>query len=91
MLVFAMSLAMLIIPTYLNSHISKSSLYNLNLAEMVFLSTGYIFLVFNMVSVEDNFQVGYAPIVIFGSFITAMLLSVIVGIIRQACKSLRKW
>ena len=81
MVVFAMSFVTMITSNILEAHEDKSRVRFMNLTEMVFLSTAYMFIIFNMVSVEDNFTIGYVPIVTFGVYIFYVLTSVFIGII----------
>jgi len=91
LIVFGLSFTVMITPNMIESHKKKSQARFFNLTEMVFLSTAYFFLIFNVVSVEDNFTLGYAPILIFGVYMSYVLADVIIGIIKNARKSCRNY
>ena len=66
---------------------------------MVILSVSYVFLSFRVVSVEDNFKIGYVPVGIVSFYVLLNLLGILGKIysvlrrkylIRRALKGFRK-
>ena len=53
---------------------------------MVILSVSYVFLSFRVVSVEDNFKIGYVPVGIVSFYVLLNLL----GILRKIYSVLRR-
>lgn len=86
-----MSFVVMLTPNMFEILDSRSQLRFQTFTEMVFISTSYMFLIFSMVKVEDNFTVGYVPIIIFGFYIALVLLIVLKGIVTQSRKSLTKF
>ena len=49
---------------------------------MIFLQVSYYFVIFNIVSPETNFTLGYVPIALLSIYIIAMMLAIVFSSIK---------
>ena len=68
-IVFGLSLIVLLNPIVNESHLHLHERRSQTLAELLFIFTASMFVIFRMLKVEDNFTVGYVPIVVFGVYL----------------------
>ena len=73
-----MSLFVMVIPNFIDAIKNPGSLRLFNFNEMVFLQVVYYFVIFNQVSPESNFKLGYAPIAIISLFVGSMLIYIVI-------------
>ena len=62
-----------------------------SMSEILTLFTCYAFTTFNIISVDDNFQVGYLVVGVLSAYMLIVILVVIWGTIKSICVSIRKY
>ena len=60
-------------------------------SELCILLTSDCFLIFNMVSVEENFVLGYVSVGVVGLFLLISMLIVVINVIISFQKRIRIW
>lgn len=78
-------------PSIVDSHISAGARRNQSFTELVFLFTAEMFLIFAMFGEEDNFYLGYVPIIAFGVYIFVMFAMIFTNVVRNIRSGCRKY
>ena len=84
-----MTLVVVVLPNLIDSFKNSSDRQLLTFNEMIFLQISYYFVIFNIVSSESNFIMGYVPIGILSVFIGGMMLSIFISSLKDTFKRIR--
>ena len=89
--VMAVTVFVVLLPYWLNSYKSREERKQHSESELVILSIASCFLIFNVVSVDSNYIMGYLAIGIVSAYVGIALILVIILTIRQVRRKLKTW
>ena len=78
-----------LIPYWLHSFKEKKDRSQASTSELITISIASCFLIFNVVSVESNFAVGYLAIGIISAYVGGILLSTLFMTLKSLYKHIR--
>ena len=81
-LIFAATILQIAIPYIVDSKFEASDRRMATFSETITLFIAHSFIMFNMVSVEDNFTIGYWAVAAVGTFCVVCFIIILIGVVR---------